>query len=132
MKVCLLTEGSYPYVVGGVASWVQMLMEGQPDVEFVIYSIGAESKDRGKFKYKLPKNCTGVQEVFLDEILSLPSRGMRENVLTEAQRETLYDLVVGEKPIDLAALIRIFRQKHTGDFVFVQPSAELLESDDDL
>ena len=54
MKVCLLTEGSYPYVVGGVASWVQMLMEGQPDVEFVIYSIGAESKDRGKFKYKLP------------------------------------------------------------------------------
>ena len=111
MKVCLLTEGSYPYVVGGVASWVQMLMEGQPDVEFVIYSIGAESKDRGHFKYKLPKNCTGVQEVFLDEILSLPSRGMRENVLTEAQRETLYDLVVGEKPIDLAALIDIFRQK---------------------
>ena len=111
MKVCLLTEGSYPYVVGGVSSWTQMLIEGLPDIEFVIYSVGAESKDRGHFKYKLPENCTGVQEVFLDEILALPSRGMRENVLTKAQRETLYELVLGDNPIDLAALIDIFRQK---------------------
>ena len=42
MRICLLTEGSYPYVVGGVSSWVQMLMEGLPEYEFVVYSIGAE------------------------------------------------------------------------------------------
>ena len=111
MKVCLLTEGSYPYVVGGVSSWTQMLMEGLPDIEFVVYSIGAEAKDRGQFKYTLPKNCAGVHEVFLDEILALPSRGMRENVLKPEDRDVLYDLVLGEKAIDLAALIRIFRQK---------------------
>ena len=34
MRICLLTEGSYPYVVGGVSSWVQMLMEGLPEYEF--------------------------------------------------------------------------------------------------
>ena len=111
MKVCLLTEGSYPYVVGGVSAWTQMLMEGLPEIEFSVYSIGAEAKDRGKFKYKLPKNCTGIHEVFLDEILGLPSRGMREGVLKKGERETLYELVLGDNPLDLAALIAIFRQK---------------------
>ena len=28
MRICLLAEGCYPYVVGGVSSWVQMLMTG--------------------------------------------------------------------------------------------------------
>ncbi|MBQ5733408.1 MAG: DUF3492 domain-containing protein, partial [Selenomonadaceae bacterium] len=23
MRICLLVEGSYPYVVGGVSSWIQ-------------------------------------------------------------------------------------------------------------
>ena len=46
MRICLLTEGSYTYVVGGVSSWVQMLMEGLPEYEFFIYSIGAEAKER--------------------------------------------------------------------------------------
>ena len=50
MKICLLTEGSYPYVVGGVSSWVQMLMTGLPEFEFTVYAVGAEEKDRGKFK----------------------------------------------------------------------------------
>ena len=53
MRICLLCEGSYPYVVGGVSSWVQMLMTGMPEHEFVLYCIGAEEKDRGNYKYKL-------------------------------------------------------------------------------
>ena len=36
MRICLLAEGCYPYVVGGVYSWVQMLMEGCPEHEFFI------------------------------------------------------------------------------------------------
>ena len=40
MRICLLTEGSYPYVVGGVSSWCQMLIQGLPEHEFFIYSIG--------------------------------------------------------------------------------------------
>ncbi|MBF1704064.1 MAG: DUF3492 domain-containing protein, partial [Selenomonas sp.] len=91
MRICLLTEGSYPYVVGGVSSWVQMLMEGLPEYEFVVYSIGAEGKDRGKFKYKLPKNCIGIEEVFLDEILALRSSDMLEGILTVQEQQTLYE-----------------------------------------
>ena len=47
MRICLIVEGCYPYVAGGVSSWIQMLIKGMPDHEFVIFSIGAEEKDRG-------------------------------------------------------------------------------------
>ena len=69
MRICILSEGSYPYVVGGVSSWVQMLMSGILEHEFSVYSIGAEQKDRGNFKYEFPQNFHGIQEEFLDEIL---------------------------------------------------------------
>lgn len=99
MKICLLTEGSYPYVVGGVSAWVHMLMEGLPEFEFTIYSIGAFARDRGNYKYKLPENCTGIREVFLDEILSEKTTGLRKSVLTPSQRETLTALVRGEREV---------------------------------
>ena len=108
MRICLLAEGSYPYVVGGVSSWIQMLMQGLPEHEFIIYSVGAEAKERGNFKYKLPENCVGVEEMFLDEILSLRSSEMLEDILTHDDRRTLYELVRGERDITLKELLQVF------------------------
>ena len=105
MRICLLAEGSYPYVVGGVSSWIQMLMEGLPEHEFVVYTIGAEMKDRGKFKFKLPANCVGIEEVFLDEILSLRASDMLEGILTHDDCQALYELVRGERDIPLKRLL---------------------------
>jgi len=108
MRICLLAEGSYPYVVGGVSSWIQMLMEGLPEHEFVVYTIGAEMKDRGKFKFKLPANCVGIEEVFLDEILSLRASDMLEGILTHDDCQALYELVRGERDIPLKRLLEVF------------------------
>lgn len=111
MKICLLVEGAYPYVVGGVSSWIQMLMEGLPEYEFYIYSIGAEAKDRGNYKYKFPKNLVGIQEEFLDAILEMKSPKLRERVLTAEDKKCLYDLVVGESAIDVVGLVKLFHQR---------------------
>ncbi len=108
MKICLLTERSYPYVVGGVSSWVQMLMEGLPEHEFLICSIGAEAKDRGKYKYKFPENCVGIREEFLDDILSSRASCMKEGSLSPSEKEALYDLVTGDKEIPFIDLVEIF------------------------
>ena len=77
----------------------------------MVYSIGAEAKDRGNFKYKFPANLAGIQEVFLDDILNLKSTGMKEDILTGEERRLLYDLVVGEKPIAVGELVLIFRDR---------------------
>ena len=67
MKICLIVEGCYPYVVGGVSAWVQMLLRQMPEHQFTIVSIGAECKQRGQFRYEIPANVTELREYFLDE-----------------------------------------------------------------
>ncbi len=111
MRVCLLAEGCYPYVVGGVSSWVQMLIQGMPEHEFIIYAIGAEEKNRGNFKYTLPPNVVGVKEIFLDSVLNMttPFRGTIN--LSEQEKKVLYDLLLNNKKIELSPLSDIFRNR---------------------
>lgn len=65
MKILMITEGCYPYVVGGVSGWVQTMIEGLKEHTFDIFTIAAETSQRGKFNYALPTNVTCVYENFL-------------------------------------------------------------------
>ena len=56
MRICMILEGCYPYVTGGVSSWMHQDIQAIPEHEFVLLTIGASSKDRGRFKYTLPEN----------------------------------------------------------------------------
>lgn len=42
MKVCIVAEGCYPYVVGGVSSWVHSLIQQFPNIEFTVAAIVAD------------------------------------------------------------------------------------------
>ena len=63
--VCYILEGTYPYVSGGVSTWIHQAISCMPDLNFAIHYIGAESKTRGDQKYNLPKNVLGLEEVFI-------------------------------------------------------------------
>lgn len=39
MKICLILEGCYPYVSGGVSSWMHDYIEGMPEHEFALWLI---------------------------------------------------------------------------------------------
>lgn len=119
MKICLLVEGSYPYVTGGVASWIQMLVQGMPEHEFIIYSIGAEQKDRGQFQYEPPANVSAVHELFLDSILELKSPPVNSCRLSHAEIEHLSALILGDDTINLAALLPIFRANRSALDIFM-------------
>lgn len=95
MRICLLAEGCYPYVAGGVSSWIQMLIQGMPQHEFVILAIGAEKRQKGKFKYTIPENVVEIQEYFLDEFLVYPGKSKRGSVLTKEQRQSVLELLRG-------------------------------------
>ena len=71
MRVCLVLEGCYPYVHGGVSTWMHSYITAMKEHEFVLWVIGAKAKDRGKFVYDLPSNVVEVHEVFLDDALRL-------------------------------------------------------------
>ena len=42
MKVCIVAEGCYPYVVGGVSGWINSMIQSFPNVEFILLTIVAD------------------------------------------------------------------------------------------
>ncbi len=110
MKICLIVEGSYPYVTGGVAAWIQMLIEGMPEHDFIVYSIAAEAKDRGRFQYEPPANLCEIRELFLDSIMSLKTPQIDACRLNQQAIDTLAALICSDAKIDLDRLLPIFRK----------------------
>ena len=73
MRICLVLEGCYPYVFGGVSTWMHQYINQMQEHEFVLWVIGANAEKRGKFVYELPENVVEVHEVFLDDALQVPA-----------------------------------------------------------
>lgn len=46
MRICVILEGCYPYVTGGVSTWMHQYIKAMPEHEFVLWTIGASSRDR--------------------------------------------------------------------------------------
>jgi polysaccharide biosynthesis protein PelF len=109
MKICIVAEGSYPYVTGGVSSWIHDVISSMPRHEFVIFAIGAEERNRGRFTYRLPANVSEVREVFLDAFLQEEGRWGRRFELSGEERDALQGLIVGERDTDWEALFRLLR-----------------------
>jgi glycosyltransferase involved in cell wall biosynthesis len=65
--VCLLLEGTYPFVRGGVSAWVHQLIVGLPNLRFSIVFIGGRRADYAEAKYQLPKNVTHLETHYLED-----------------------------------------------------------------
>ena len=59
--VGLLLEGTYPYVSGGVSTWVHEIITGFPELTFGICFLGATPETYGDVKYRLPANVVHVE-----------------------------------------------------------------------
>ena len=41
MRICIVAEGCYPYVVGDVSSWIHSMIKIFPEYQFVVLAIVA-------------------------------------------------------------------------------------------
>ena len=69
--VCIIVEGAFPYVVGGVSAWLADLIAGLPDLRFQIVAIKADTPPL-PWAIQPPANVVGVTEIALRP---LPSHG---------------------------------------------------------
>jgi glycosyltransferase involved in cell wall biosynthesis len=81
-QVCLVLEGTYPYIAGGVSSWVHGIISNLPDLSFQVLHIGAHRDAYGPARYMLPANVTGLSEVYCQTGPSLepPDLATREEI----------------------------------------------------
>lgn len=130
MRICLIAEGSYPYVTGGVSSWIQGLMTSMKEHEFIIYAIGAETKQKGKYKYQFPSNLIEIKEIFLDEYQFEEKKwGQRYN-FTAQQKESFKALLsnMNVNWEELFDLIRSNKFSNISDFLSSKDYFDLVES----
>ena len=108
MKICLMCEGSYPYVTGGVSSWVHMLINSMKDIEFCISAIVVDRQHGGKFKYNFPSNLTEIHEIYLQD--SDFVKMDKKYRLSKIQREAFHSFVMG-KDTDWETIFEFFAQE---------------------
>jgi polysaccharide biosynthesis protein PelF len=78
VDICIVVEGCYPFVSGGVSSWIDWLIRTQPDRSFGIVAIMADETPRQP-KYAFPENVRFLQVIPLAPALRRPR--LKEPVL---------------------------------------------------
>ncbi|GEM_PF-6726693 len=69
--VCLLLEGTYPFVSGGVSTWIHNLIKGMPELTFTAVCILASSKEKAEYRYEVPENFVDPQIVYLHDPIEM-------------------------------------------------------------
>nr|WP_302133956.1 GT4 family glycosyltransferase PelF [uncultured Schaedlerella sp.] len=109
MRVCIVVEGCYPYVTGGVSSWVHGLIQSFPKLEFVILSIISSRSMSGKFTYQLPENVTEVHELYLEDV-DWNRKGRKKLKLNKTEYQAFRSLV-HNRNVEWEAVFRLFQEK---------------------
>ena len=111
MRICMVAEGCYPYVVGGVSSWIHSLIKSFPEHEFILMTIVANRSFRGKFAYELPENLTQVYELYLeDNDWVNEGTGKRQKRLNKEEYEALKSLLLNQN-VKWKPLFALFSKK---------------------
>lgn len=74
----LLLEGTFPYVSGGVSSWVNQILRGFPEYTFALCFIGSRPEDYGDMRYALPDNVVHLETHYLHDGRAKPPVIRRE------------------------------------------------------
>lgn len=105
----MIAEGCYPYVTGGMSSWMHGFIRSFPKVEFVLLTIVSSREQRGKFVYELPENVLEVHELYLqDEDWDANRRGWHRRRLNRREYAAMRSLVLGQRT-DWDTLFELFQ-----------------------
>ena len=108
MKICIISEGCYPYTVGGVSGWLHSMIQTFPKQEFVLLSIIANRAQSGKFAYRLPENVKEVYELYLEDADWGSANKRHKSRLNKREYHALRSLLLDQE-VEWSALFDYFR-----------------------
>jgi glycosyltransferase involved in cell wall biosynthesis len=111
--VCLIVEGGYPYLLGGVSVWTDALMRALPGLKFHIIAISISAQPRIR-KFVLPDNVLGVTDVILDVCPKGRAPTRRDEPVIDHAVRLLHSTLCGDAESDFDELIKLVRQTGLG------------------
>ena len=102
IRVCFVLEGSYPYITGGVSSWVQDMILGMPDIDFVLFSISPSGAQT--LKYDLPSNVVEHKNIVLSDIPK-SSRKIKNKIKTLSLIKKMHTDFKSKAHVDIKSIL---------------------------
>lgn len=104
--VCMILEGTYPYVTGGVSAWVHDLITNLNDISFDIVTIVPSIHYAKELKYKMPPNIVSLKCLPMNEFDE--KNRPRLNIFTRKKFfKELFEAFEGFETEDYSALGRV-------------------------
>jgi glycosyltransferase involved in cell wall biosynthesis len=125
-QVCLLLEGTYPYVAGGVSSWVHDIISNLPELSFALLHIGAQRGAYGPARYTLPANVAELSELYCQPG---PASGPVDLATREELERQIRGLRRRRGPTYASRTLAAFRRMHLDDRVDDALLADLARAD---
>ena len=114
MTICMIAEGSYPYIAGGVSSWINQIISAFPNVEFKVVSIMPSKKETTELKYEIPKNVIKIRTIYLNDYLSIKhKKNLKNHKISKKEKEELIKLIRITSDLDWDFIINYFNKKKT-------------------
>ncbi len=89
IDILLVAEGTYPYVRGGVSSWIHQLIGGLKEYSFAILFLGSKKEDYSEKKYEFPDNVLFFEEYFLFDAIDVKEPKSRK--IKKRDMQKIYD-----------------------------------------
>ena len=129
--ICLILEGTYPYVTGGVSSWIHQLVTALPELRFAVFHISATQGETHEPRYTMPPNVVSLVDV---GIHGGDEPAVKGEVTEAAAWETIWRYHEEMKDGRADGLEGLLRQisPHAGagpsvhDFIYGKPSWEIV------
>lgn len=77
VDICLICEGTYPHITGGVSAWTHNIIKDFPNFTFGVVHISSKTDPFRQFKYELPPNVIEYIEIPIHEPI-IDSDGVKE------------------------------------------------------
>lgn len=108
VDVCLILEGTYPYVSGGVSTWTHDLLRAQSDLTFHLVCLLPQHADL-TLRYKLPENVLGITHIVVGGLPKGAARLGEAKGLLKRLEDPLLKLTAGGSLADVAEVLAELR-----------------------
>ena len=106
--ICLILEGAYPFVAGGVSSWVHDLIKSQPQFSFHVVALSADNSQK-QLRFELPPNVIHMTEIALQQSERRVAGGWAVERMIAELDEPLTRLFQGGGLVDFRKLVAALR-----------------------
>jgi len=107
MKVCIIAEGTYPFMRGGASEWTHQLIEGLPSVEFDIFSLAPTGKEKPVYE-----RLANIKNITIKSACFLPqNRNVRKvPSFVNKKMAEIFEASFQGTVIDCNAIVEIIRK----------------------